>query len=527
MDVTSLLLFALLQSPEIRSTAADRTELGLTLYHGGYAMVRERRTIDLPEGMIRLALEEVAATIEPKTVQFRVLAGAPVRIQERNYDFNLLSPENLVKNSLGARILAPNQLEGGTPIAAVLASLPTPDIYAPPRTPMEAKLDPMPPMERLARIYRGRFAKRRLVGRDPDVVIQLQDGFTVLPPGRLAFTHRPEALRPTPTLLMELESGAPGTRSMDVAYLAKGLTWHATYVATMDRLGNTLDLDAFVTLTNESGTAFPNSHLQLLAGEPNRVPDPESEAVDPDRARLDGTSVMVAASVNPFSTERIGDNQLFTLGRPTSLEAGQTKQVALFSAPRIPIERRNILGISAHDRMPSGRLEEYQNPNLNNPLFHWTPCDSHQSRIQFVNRRSQGIGRPLPQGQIYVYYLDRSGHPVPLFEDWFQETPEGEVAEINLGPIAGLSGQWRWAEVKHGYWFRRNTQRATLEIKIISDRRNAEPVEIHALVGADWDLLTASHRGIRERSDMMVFLIPPVIGETIMRATFLVPNPIP
>ena len=522
-----LSLLVLTQVPEIRSLAADRTEMGITLYHAGYAMVRERRRVHLPAGTFRLALVDVAESLEPKTVQFRILSGAPVNVQERNFESDLLSPENIVKQSLGAKVWIPNLLAGGPPVEGKLASRPTLDIYAPPRTPLEARLDPMPALERYARIHRGRFAKRRLVERDPDVMVHLPGGFVPASPTELTFASRPRDLRPSPTLLMDLSSASPGQRSLDLAYLAKGLHWNATYIATLRQDASAMDLDAFVTLSNETGSAFPRASLQLLAGAPNRVPDLEPDPIDPDAPRFATVEVCASASVDPFKTERIGDNQLFTLDRPTSVAAGQTKQIALFSAVGIPIQRENIMGIAVRDWLDRNPLAKLKETDPVSPSTGWSPFDNMQTRIRFFNHRRNQLGRPLPQGNIHVQYLHRQGQPIPLSEEWFEETPEGEYAEFSLGPIAGLSGRWRLAEITRGGWFRLDSRQATVELIIVNSRARAERAEIHALLGADWEVLSATHSGTRENSELAVFRVPAATGETKFRATFLIPDPKP
>lgn len=515
----------LAQPPELRSTAADRTELGLTLYHAGYAMVRERRRVDLPAGPVRLALEGVADRLEPKTVQFRVVDGPPVTVLERNFEFDLLSPESLVKHSLEAPVRILEPVAGAAPIGGVLASLPTGAIYAPARTPIEAMLDPMPQMERIARIYRGRFAKRLLVAKDPDVVVKMAEGYTCLNPGKLVFLRQPEGLRANPALLMDLESPVPSCRSMDLAYLTQGLDWHATYVATLDPTATHLDLDAFVTLTNNTGSAFPTVHLQLLAGAPNRVPDPDPESGDPDVSRVDMATVMVAASVDPFRSERIGDNQLFTLDRPTTMTAGQTKQIVLFSAPKVSVTRKTVLGIQVAHLTGPLQGSDAKGTDIQNPRFEWSPCENSFVQVKFRNKATNGLGRPLPQGTILVNYRTPEGHAIQVLDGLFEETPEGEEAEFQVGPLAKLTGRWRLAEITRGGWFRRNTRQATFEVLVANGRMMAEPVEIQALVGPDWELLASTHASTKPRGDLHVFQVDAHPGETLVRATFRVPDP--
>ena len=46
-----------------------------------------------------------------------------------------------------------------------------------------------------------------------------------------------------------------------------GMSWSADYVLTVGRDEKQADLDGWVTVVNNAGTAFPNAKLQLVAGE--------------------------------------------------------------------------------------------------------------------------------------------------------------------------------------------------------------------------------------------------------------------
>ena len=59
---------------------------------------------------------------------------------------------------------------------------------------------------------------------------------------------------------------------MEASYLATNLSWNADYVLTVARDDKSADLDGWVTLANNSGTAFHNARLQLVAGDVNRLP---------------------------------------------------------------------------------------------------------------------------------------------------------------------------------------------------------------------------------------------------------------
>lgn len=274
-----LLLFLLQTLPfagqtpvqEQQSTEADRIRLGLTLYHGGLALVRDHRRVDLPAGRIRLALEDLSASIRAKTATFLALDGAPLRVLERNVEFDLLSPTSVLAHSLGQPIRFRPDPEGPALLGRLVSVPLAKDILPPPRSPMEAKLDPLPPLWRIANIRRGRFAQAPLAKRDPNVVVALAEGFSSATPAQVSMETLPEGLRARPTLIQNLDLPEPRQAQVQLAYLSDGLQWQAHYVGVLNAAGTRLDLDAKVNLTNGSGTSFRDAELQLVAGEPNQV----------------------------------------------------------------------------------------------------------------------------------------------------------------------------------------------------------------------------------------------------------------
>src|SRR5213076_954753 len=68
------------------------------------------------------------------------------------------------------------------------------------------------------------------------------------------------------------ENSGARKQQVEASYLANNLSWSADYVLTVARDDKNADLDGWVTVVNNSGTAFHNARLQLVAGELNRLP---------------------------------------------------------------------------------------------------------------------------------------------------------------------------------------------------------------------------------------------------------------
>src|SRR5207249_3393084 len=87
-------------------------------------------------------------------------------------------------------------------------------------------------------------------------------------------------------------------------------------------------------LSDNNGTAFRNAHLQLVAGELNRV-------IQSGGLRADMAREMVAskAAAPQFQQEAFSEYHLYTLGRKTSVEDKETKQISLLQGSGVPVEK--------------------------------------------------------------------------------------------------------------------------------------------------------------------------------------------
>jgi len=112
------------------------------------------------------------------------------------------------------------------------------------------------------------------------------------------------------------------------------LSWNADYVLTVSRDDKNADLDGWVTVVNNSGTAFHNARLQLVAGELNRVADRGT------MGRSDmSVAVPMAKAAQQFQQESFSEYHLYSLGRKTSVEDKETKQISLLQGSGVPVEK--------------------------------------------------------------------------------------------------------------------------------------------------------------------------------------------
>src|SRR5207302_10779808 len=104
------------------------------------------------------------------------------------------------------------------------------------------------------------------------------------------------------------------------------MNWNADYVLTVAADQKVADLNGWVTIVNNSGTAFKNAQLQLVAGELHRV----VQAASVTEAEFGAA----AAKNRPqFAQEGISEDHLYTLERRTTVQnnGDEADQPAFFN----------------------------------------------------------------------------------------------------------------------------------------------------------------------------------------------------
>src|SRR5690349_1378293 len=203
-------------------------DVSVTIYNNDRALVEDKRMLDLPGGRSRQEFRDVSASIEPATV---TLNGRGVGVVEQNFDFDLLSPDALMKNAVGQEVTL-------------------------------VRVNPASGQETRERA--------RVLAANGGVVLQIGDRIEVLRddglPARVIFDGVPVSLRARPTLSVTVDSQGAGRRPVTLTYLTSGLAWAADYVALFDEANGRMDVQGWITLTNNSGTPYTNASTLLVAG---------------------------------------------------------------------------------------------------------------------------------------------------------------------------------------------------------------------------------------------------------------------
>ncbi|HXF34391.1 MAG TPA: DUF4139 domain-containing protein, partial [Candidatus Acidoferrales bacterium] len=291
--------------------------------------------------------------------------------------------------------------------------------------------------------------------------------------------------RDRPTLVLDLNSARAGARTVDLSYMTGGLSWRADYVGSISSDEKRMNLTGLVTLTNESGTSYDDARVQLVAGNVN-VAEPRSgtEAGVPSGTTNDVYSVN-AQQENYF------EYHLYTLGRRTTIENNQTKQVTLLAARDVPVRKTLEL---------RGSANYYQNANAD--LGDKLPVGVY---LSFENRNGD-LGIPLPGGIVRLYKNDSHGLSQFLGSDAIEHTPKNETVRLHLGDSFDVTAKKKQTD----FHFVGNGSCATqssYEVRLGNAKPQPQDVLVIEPIPAEWKILRENLPHVKSSSSTATWTV--------------------
>jgi hypothetical protein len=432
------------------TTQKDQVDLAVTVYNSNLALVRDVRQISLPSGVFPLRFEDVAASINPATVHFRSLTEpGRLSVVEQNYEYDLLDPAKLLHKYVGREVtLVRGEREGGSTKWVETKALLLADNNGP-------------------------------VWKIGNQIV------TGMPADSYRFPELPENLYSRPTLVWTLDNKGPRAQKVEASYLTSNMSWSADYVLTVGRDEKAADLDGWVTLVNNCGTAYKNAKLQLVAGEVHR-------AEEAGRIDITASLAKAAPAAPAFQQEAFSEYHLYTLDRRTSIEDKESKQISLLNASAVPVEKYLLV---------EGQPYYYRNPQgIGNPV----PQPVKVS-YRFKNEQKGGLGMPLPAGTVRVYQVDSKGGVQFVGEDRIDHTPKDETLRIYVGNAFDVVAERKEMDYRR---LAPNLFEEEFQIAIRNHKDAPVTVEVREPVGGDWEVLSSSYKWTKLDAFTIGFSVP-------------------
>lgn len=442
------------------TTLDDQTAVSVTIYNQNLALIKDQRTIQLDKGVQVLDFREVSAQIKPETA---LLTGGDLSILEQNFEFDLLTPQALLEKYVGKEVLV---------------------VKTHPTTGEETHW------------------KATVLSAQNGVVLQIGNNIESGVPGRIIYPDVPENLRDRPTLSLLAQSGTDKKQDIELSYLTSGLGWQADYVAELNADDTQLNISGWVTLTNQSGAAYHDAQLQLVAGDVHRAP---TQNHAPQYAMMEKVS---RAPDSNMSEEQMFEYHLYTLDRPTTLKDNQTKQVALMQADEVPCHKEFLLQGNGH--YYRGQVGEIGR-KIKVGVF-----------VEVTNSEKNNLGLPLPKGIVRVYKKDSQDRLQFVGEDRIDHTPKNETIRMKLGDAFDVTANKIQKDYKVVSGSARDNRvvESTYSIELKNGKDEDVTVKVVEPVPGDWTMLKESLPHDKATSDTAVWQVKvPAMGSTVLTYT--------
>jgi len=362
----------------------------LTVYNQNLALVKEIRSATLSPENSTISISNIPGRIIPNSVLLESLNDKNFEVQEQVFEYDLLNSRKILQKYQGKEIQIVE--ENGSILKGTLLN----------------------------------FVNNELILQD-------EQGIRIIPRSekqQIILEKLPEGFVLHPTLRWRIARFQEKKQKLSLRYLTTGLNWRATYVGLLNANENRMTLSAQVFIQNESGVAYRNAKLRLVAGEIHRVRERPVTTYS-YQAKVMSDEI----SAPQFQQKPLSEYYSFTLNRPFSIDNNESKQITLFSPIDVSVTKNFVYRTSVDPT----RVLIY---------------------INFPNTKENHLGTPLPAGVIRIYKATEDASEF-LGEDRIKHTPENEKVELFVGKAFDITAE-----------------RVVLERKRISSKTEIQKIQI-------------------------------------------------
>ncbi len=432
----------------------------VTIYNQDLGLVRETRKFNLKNGVGEISVVDVPSRIDATSVHFKSLtAPESVSVIEQNFQYDLISQEKLLEKYLGKEI-------------------------------------------ELERFTGTRGEKREaihgtLLSSSNGRVLQVGKKIYLNPPGNPVLSELPEGFLTRPTLLWTVSSKKAGEHNCEISYMTSGMGWSADYVVVSGAKDDKMDLNAWVTINNNSGAAYKDAKLKLVAGDVNRI-EPQNNM------RMAGKAIRYAsedAAAPQFAEKNFFEYHLYTLQRPTTLRNNENKQIEMASASDVPMKKLFI-----YDGAQNIYWQDMNEYTRADASYGTQGQKKVWVVLEFKNSKDNNLGFPLPKGRVRVYKKDTDGGLEFIGEDSIDHTPKDELVRVKMGNAFDVVGE----RTRTNFVSAARSFQETFEIKLRNHKDEDATVRVveHLYRWTNWKVTESSQKFTKKDAQTIEFEVP-------------------
>lgn len=407
----------------------DDREIELMVYADNFAMVQETRSVDLQQGRSQVGLTNVSKSLDQNSVMFTWPSAAGNEVVSSTYDLGTQQSDKLLQRFLGKEI------------------------------------------ELVFRGQNGRESERQkgiLEVADPgNIVVRVGDKYVVNPVAEIE-APTDQGIVTIPQLTAEVDSKSAGKTPMGLGYLTTGMSWNADYTVTLPKGSAEMDMECWATVTNLTGTDYPNAKLKFVAGSPNRA----VKYRDADEGaryqwgsrggRSEDTSGYVASPRKKVNMGQVsvGELHAYPYEAKATIKQDQMNRVRMMSADKIKVKRDYSIALPESSYGYSGNPDQRLNATL---------------AIKFENSKGVGLGSPLPGGAVRVYEPGEKGALAYVGAATIADTPKDAKVNLTLTNVFDIYATTKRTSEKR---LNKRTVRRTFEVTLHNEKSQPSQVRL-------------------------------------------------
>ena len=418
----------------ISSSLIFPQETSVTIYNDNLGVVKEVRSINLNKGISKIRITDVPSKIDPTSVHLKFDG----KVLEQNYKYDLANMGTILSKYIDKQVSAADSK--GAKISGKLLSA-----------------------------QNGRL------------VLQEKNGGLLMIPDyknySISVNKLPDGLITMPTLEYLVNSKSDGKNNVELSYLTSGLSWDAQYVLVLSENESKLNLNSWVSITNQSGATFNNAKLKLVAGDINRV-----------RSNLHEPIYMTAKNYGTnneqaFEGRTFFEYHLYDLKRRTTLANNEKKQIAFISAENITANK--IYRFSSY-------------------LYEKQSKENVDVVINFENNSQNNLGVALPAGKVRIFKKDKESLEL-IGEDMINHTPKDETIKLKVGKAFDVLAS---AKNLKREIISNDVTEITRAVTINNHKDIPITVEIVQMFTGNWQLISSDFDYVKIDANSALFKIP-------------------
>ncbi len=370
-----LLLF--ISTPNIANTIIPvaGSDLQITIYNNNRAFINDTRSVNVNQGKQKLVYEGVPSSVVTQSV-VPSFSGVNTKLYSQNYVYDLISLDSMLKNSIDQEV----------------------SYYTNGENPM--------------------LQQGKILSTSPNVMLRNEDGLitTLEKPTQVLFNKVPKNMITKPSLVWNTETQEAGKLDIDLKYLTNNIGWSSDYVLNLKP--SNFDLKGWITVNNNSGVAYENAKISVIAGELNTASKPRYL----NRNKVQSMEIAMADQV---AQESFSGYHLYQIPFRETIDNKSQKQIAFID--------KNQINYQQYGKAHNSHFGNYSGEQKL----------KFANTIEFTNSKDNNMGIALPAGIVRMYKKSTNGQTHFIGESRINNTPENENVKLTVGTLFDVVGEKR------------------------------------------------------------------------------------